>query len=87
MGQLDRGPIRLSPRFGVSTPNRLTIRNSPRLFIHDLFNMGDLHSVLPALKLSILNAGILIMMQQVRLTFSLNVVGFRFKTKEFRARA
>ena len=39
--------------------------------------MGDLHLVLPALNLSILNAGILIMMQQVRLMmFSLNTVDY-----------
>ena len=49
------------------TPYRLTTRNSARLFHHVLFNMGDLHLVLPALNLSNLNAGILIMMQQVRL--------------------
>ena len=39
--------------------------------------MGDLHLVLPALYLSTLNAGILIMMQQVRLMmFSLNMVNY-----------
>ena len=39
--------------------------------------MGDLHLVLPALNLSTLNAGILIMMQQVRLMmFSLNMVNY-----------
>ena len=43
---------------------------------HVLFNMGDLHLVLPALNLSTLNAGILIIMQQVRLMmFSLNMHG------------
>mgnify|MGYP006864108145 CR=1 FL=1 len=41
--------------------------------------MGDLHLVLPALNLSTLNAGILIIMQQVRLRlrlmmFSINMV-------------
>ena len=41
----------------------LTIRNSARLFHHVFLNMGDLHLVLPALNLSTLNAGILIMMQ------------------------
>ena len=60
--ELDRGSIRSSPRYGLSTPYRLTIRNSARLFHHVLFNMGDLHLVLPALNLSTLNAGILIMM-------------------------
>ena len=45
----------------------MTFRNSARLFHHVLFNMGDLHVVLPALNLSNMNAGILIMMQQVRL--------------------
>ena len=39
--------------------------------------MGDLHLVLPALNLSTLNAGILIMMQKVRLMmFSLNMVDY-----------
>ena len=35
------------------------------LFHHVLIYMGDLHLVLPALNLSTLNAGILIMVQQV----------------------
>ena len=75
--KLDRGSIRSSLRYGLSTPYRLTIRNSARLFHHVLFNMGDLHLVLPALNLSTLNAGILIMMQQVRLMmFSLNMVDY-----------
>ena len=39
--------------------------------------MGDLLLALPALNLSTLNAGILIMMQQVRLRmFSLNMVDY-----------
>ena len=39
--------------------------------------MGDLQFVLPALNLSTLNAGILIMMQQVRLMmFSVNMVDY-----------
>ena len=71
------GWIRSSPKFGLITPYRLTIRNSARLFHYVLFNMGDLHFVLPALNLSTLNAGILIMMQQVRLMmFSLNMVDY-----------
>ena len=37
------------------------------MFHHVLFNMGDLHLVLPALNMSTLDAGILIMVQQVRL--------------------
>ena len=69
--KLDRGAIRSNPRYGWSTPYRLTmtIRNSARLFhlYHVLFNMGDLHLVLPALNLSTLNAGISLLMQQVRL--------------------
>ena len=73
--KLDSGSIRSSPRYDLSTPYRLTIRNSARLFHHVHFNMGDLHLVLPALYLCTLNAGILIMMQQVRLMmFSLNMV-------------
>ena len=81
--------MRSSPRYGLSTPYRLTIRNRARLFHHVLFNMGYLHLVLPALNLNLstlktgemisvfdysnilimstLNAGILIMMEQVRL--------------------
>ena len=63
--------------YGFSTPYRLTIRKSARLLNIVLFNMGDLHLVLPALNLSTLNAGILIMMQQVRLMmFSLNTVDY-----------
>ena len=63
--------------YGFRTPYRLTIRNSARLFNIVLFNMGDLHLVLPALNLSTLNTGILIMMQQVRLMmFSLNMVDY-----------
>ena len=63
--ELDRESIRLSQRYGLSTPYRFTIWNSVRLFHHVLFNIGDLHLVLPALNLSTLNAGILIMMKQV----------------------
>ena len=45
------------------------------LFLHVLVYMGDLHLVLLALNLSILDSGILIMVQQVSLTmFSLNMV-------------
>ena len=51
-GILDRGSIRSSQRYGLSTPYRLSIRNSARLFHHVLFNMGDLHLVLPSLNLS-----------------------------------
>ena len=69
--------ISSSPSYGLSTPCRLPIRNSARLFRHILFNMGDLHLVLPALDLSALDAGILIMMQKVRLMmFSLNMVDY-----------
>ena len=40
-------------------------------------SIGDLHFVLPALNVSILDAGILIMMQQVILMmFSLNIVDY-----------
>ena len=63
--------------YGLSTPYRLTIRNSARLFHHVLINIGNLHLVLPALNLFTLNVGILIMMQQVRLMmFSLNMVDY-----------
>ena len=66
-----------SLRYGFSTPYRLTIRNSARLFNIVLFNKGDLHLVLPALNLSTLNTDILIMMQQVKLMmFSLNIVDY-----------
>ena len=71
--KLDRGSI--SSRYSLSTPYRLTIRNSARLFHHVLLNMGDLNLVLPTLNLSTLNADILTMMQQVRLMmFALNMV-------------
>ena len=68
INRLDLGSIRSSLRYGLSTLYlyRLTIRN-----------MEDLHLVLPALNLSTLNAGILIMMQKVRLMmFSLNMVDY-----------
>ena len=58
--ELDWRSIRSSPRYGLSTPYRLTIRKSARLFHHVLFNMPDLHLVLPELNLSILDAGIYI---------------------------
>ena len=77
LNKLDRGSIRSSLRYGLSTPYRLTIRNSARPFHIVLFNMGDMHLVLPALNLYTLNAGILIMMHQVRLMmFSLNMVDY-----------
>ena len=60
-----------SLRYGFSTPYRLAIRNSTTLFNIVLFNMGDLHLVLPALNLSTMNAGILIMMQQVGLMMNM----------------
>ena len=63
--KLDWGSIRSSPRYCWSTPYRLTIRNSARLFHHVHFNMGDLHLVLPTLNLSTLDTGILIIVQQV----------------------
>ena len=75
--QIDRGSIRSSLRYGLSTPYKLTIKNSARLFHIIFFNMGDLHLVLPALNLSTLNTGILIMIQEVRLVmFSLNMVDY-----------
>ena len=46
-------------------------------------SIGDLHFVLPALNVSILDAGILIM-QQARLTmFSLNIVDLLLSTLNF----
>ena len=45
------------------------------MFHHVLVYMGDLHLVLPALNLSILDAGILLMVQEVILMMlSLNMV-------------
>ena len=42
-----------------------------------LVDLGDMHLVPPALNFSTLNAGILIMMEQVRLImFSLNMVDY-----------
>ena len=71
IGLLDRGSIR-------SSPDRLRI--SVGLFHHVLVymgEMGDLHLVHPALNLSILDAGILIMVQQVRLMmFFLTMVDY-----------
>ena len=47
--RLDRGSIRSSPRYGLSSPYRLTNRNSAGLFHYVLIYMGSLHLVLPAL--------------------------------------
>ena len=70
--KLDRGSIRSSP----STPYRLT-KEHARLFQHVFIYMVDMHFVLPALNLSTLDAGIWIMVEQVRLMmFSLNMVGY-----------
>ena len=60
-------------------PYRLTNRNSAALlhYVLVLIHMGDLHLVLPALNLYTLDAGILIMVQQVRLMmFSFNMVDY-----------
>ena len=76
---LDLGSIMSSPRYGLSCSYRLTIRkNNARLFhLHHVLHFVDLYLVLPAPNLSILNASILIMMQQVRLImFSLNIVDY-----------
>ena len=82
--KLDQGSIRLSLRCGYS----LNIRNSARMFHHVLLNMGDLYLVLPALKLSTLNAGISIMMGSLE-QFSVSPrplgFGFGFGTKGFGA--
>ena len=44
---------------------------------HVLIHIGDLHLFLPALNLSILDAGILMMVQQVKLMmFLLNMVDY-----------
>ena len=51
------------------------LRISVGLFHHVLVYMGDLHLVLPLLNLCIMDAGILIMVQQVSLMmFFLNMV-------------
>ena len=75
--KLDRGSIRSSPTEGLSTPYRLTKGSSVGLFHHVHVHMGDLNLVYPALNLFILDAGILIMVQQVGLMmFSLNMVDY-----------
>ena len=51
--------------------------NKGQAWFKDSKQMGDLHLVLPALNLSNLDAGILMMMKQVRLMmFSLNMVNY-----------
>ena len=66
-----------SPRYGFSTPYRLTNRNSAGLLHQVHIHIGDLHFVLPALNLSNLDAGIFIMVQQVRMMmFSLDMVDY-----------
>ena len=54
--QLDRGSKRSSVRYVLSSPYRMTISNSARLVHIVLFNIGDMHLVLPILNLSTLNA-------------------------------
>ena len=88
--KLDRGSIRSSPRYGLSTPYRLIVRNSARLFQNVLFNMGDLNLVLPLLNLSPLNAGIFLWgvgLEGGPYNFSVSPrpLGFGFWTKEFEA--
>ena len=74
---LDQGSLRSSPRDGLSTPYRLTKRSSVGLFHHVLVYMGNLHLVIHALNLSILDAGTLIVMRHEKLMmFSLNMVDY-----------
>ena len=63
-------------KFGPSLPPKNTDRNSvPTCFY--LHRIGDLNLVLPALKLSTLDDGILIMVQQViMMMLSLNMVEY-----------
>ena len=68
--RLDRGLIRSSPKYGLSTP-------WTGLSHHFLIYMGDLHFFLPLLNLNTLDASILIMVQQVRMMmFSQNVLEY-----------
>ena len=81
MFKLHQGSIRSSPGDGLNTPCRLTkIQCWPvtvGLLHNVLIFMGELHLVLPAMILSTLDSGILIMVQQVRLMmFSLNMVDY-----------
>ena len=46
-----QGVDKVKPRYGLSTPYRLTNRYSAKLFQIVLFNMGDLHLVLTPLNL------------------------------------
>ena len=70
--RIDRSSKRSSPGDGLSTLYRLT-----RIQTFTLIYMGDLHLVLPAMILSTLDSGILIMVQQVRLMmFSLNMLDY-----------
>ena len=81
MFKLHQGSIRSSPGDGLNTPCRLTkIQCWPvtvGLLHNVLIFMGELHLVLPATILSTLDAGILIMVQPVRLMmFSLNMMNY-----------
>ena len=74
--EISRGSIRSSPRNGLSTPYRLTVRT-----VLDCSTMffSTLETCIWSfqLNLSTLNAGILIMVQQVRLMlFSLDMVDY-----------
>ena len=81
MFKLHQGSIRSSPGDGLNTPCRLTKIQCWTVTVGLLHNvliyMGELHLVLPAMILSTLDAGILIMVQPVRLMmFSLNMMNF-----------
>ena len=71
------GVDKVKPKVWFKYSFQITNRNIARLFHHVLICMGDLHLVLPALNLSTLDDGILIMVQQERMMmFSLNMVDY-----------
>ena len=71
------GVDKVKPKAWFKYSLYFTNRNSAGLFHHVLICMGDLYLVLPALNLSTLDDGILIMVQQERMMmFSLNMVDY-----------
>ena len=71
------GVDKVKPKVCFKCSLWVTNRNIAGRFHHTLIHMGDLHLVLPALNLSTLDAGILIMVQQERMkVFSLDMVDY-----------
>ena len=64
------GVDKVKPKGWIKYSLQIDLRNSVGLFHHVFVDMGDLHLVLLALNLSILDVAILIMVHQVSLMMS-----------------